>query len=86
MKLVFSPGYRINVEGKVVHIAGFDECPKQDPVMTKFFGQARDEGSFSCVVINNERSSVKFALALPSGAVTETWQVIRKSGKTNNVT
>jgi hypothetical protein len=82
--VVIAPGFKINVNGKPVPIAGFDACPKSDPVMIKLFGDASLEGSHDCIVLDKNRKEVRVQVAESKGVLTEQWMIIRETGKTGN--
>lgn len=79
--LVFTPGYVIDVDGQGVSIAGFDECPRQSALMTRFFGPAPNDGGMDCIVLSEDLSTVSVRLFLPSGHVVENWEIIRETGE-----
>lgn len=79
--LVFTPDYLIDVDGQGVSIAGFDECPRQSALMTRFFGPAPNDGSIDCIVISEDRSTVSVRLFLPSDHIVEDWEIIRETGE-----
>src|ERR1035437_7066745 len=74
--VVFSPGYKIMVDGKPVPIAGFDDCPKTDPIMVKVIGESRLDGSHDCIVIEKDRKNVSVQVGLAGGTVTEQWTIV----------
>ena len=79
--LVLAPGYEIVVDGQGVPIRGFDECPTQGALMSRIFGPAPDEGAYDCVVLSEDRSTVSARLYLPTGPITEEWEIIREIGE-----
>jgi hypothetical protein len=66
----FEPGYKINVDGTAVSIAGFDVCSK--------------DGKYDCVVLSKDRKVVAVQVALPTGLAVEQWAIIRETGKTES--
>lgn len=79
--LVFSPGFKILIDGKPVPVTGFDDCPKADPVMNKIFGDDPLAGSHDCIVLSKDRKDVRVRVADPTGVVTEQWTIVRETGK-----
>lgn len=68
--LMFEAGYKINVNGVAVPIAGFDDCSKA--------------GKHDCVVLSKDRTDVAVQVGLPTGSVVEQWIIIRDTGKTES--
>lgn len=66
--LEFAAGYKINVNGKAVPIAGFDDCT--------------EAGKHDCVVLSKDRAEVTVKVGLPTGSVVEQWVIIRETGET----
>jgi hypothetical protein len=83
--LVFSPGFRILVDGKSVPVAGFDACPKADPLMNKIFGDDPLAGSHDCIVLSKVRKDVRVQVGDPKGVVTEQWTIVRETRKTEDL-
>jgi hypothetical protein len=79
--LVIPPGFEILVDGKLVPVAGFDDCPKGDPAMNKIFGDDPLASSHDCIVLSEDRKEVQVQIANPKGVVTEQWTIIREKVK-----
>lgn len=82
--LVLPPGYKIVINGQDIPIHGFDECPRQDDLMSKIFGPTLNEGNMNCVSLSEERLTVPVRLFFSEGYVDEKWEIIHKTGESDN--
>lgn len=81
VNVVIGPGYKVDIEGEAAYVFGSHECPKNDPLMVKVFGQALSDGKSSCVVITPETKAVKVMLVFNDRILNEQWEIIREEEK-----
>lgn len=57
---------------------GSHDCPKNDPLMAKVFGESLTDGKSACVVITPETKAVRVMLVFNDRILNEQWQIIRQ--------
>jgi hypothetical protein len=78
VKVAISPGYKVDIDGKLAYIFGSSECPKEDPIMARLLGSNEPEAKNECIVITPETKNVKVLVVFNDHISNEDWKVIRK--------